>query len=90
MRMADPKYEEEVSGCTACVGVITHDKVYVVRLAYQYLTIYKEADTTLRAMQVTREQYSASKAEQSPCRLTTSHKTKVRYTHVRLTFRMSC
>jgi len=25
----DPKYEEEVSGCTACVGVITHDKVYV-------------------------------------------------------------
>lgn len=28
---ADPKYEEEVSGCTASVGVITHDKIYVVR-----------------------------------------------------------
>ena len=28
----DPKYEEEVSGCTATVGIITHDKVYVVCL----------------------------------------------------------
>lgn len=26
---ADPKYEEEVSGCTASVGVITKDKIYV-------------------------------------------------------------
>ena len=26
----DPKYEEEVSGCTACVGLITDDKVYIV------------------------------------------------------------
>ena len=26
----DPKYEEEVSGCTACVGLITNDKVYIV------------------------------------------------------------
>ncbi|KIW05420.1 uncharacterized protein PV09_03930 [Verruconis gallopava] len=25
----DPKYEEEVSGCTACVSLITHDKIYV-------------------------------------------------------------
>ncbi|KAF3761176.1 PP2C-domain-containing protein [Cryphonectria parasitica EP155] len=25
----DPKYEEEVSGCTACVGLITDDKIYV-------------------------------------------------------------
>lgn len=28
---ADPKYEEEVSGCTACVGLLTDDKIYVVR-----------------------------------------------------------
>ncbi len=28
---ADPKYEEEVSGCTACVGLITDDKIYLVR-----------------------------------------------------------
>jgi protein phosphatase 2C family protein 2/3 len=27
---ADPKYEEEVSGCTACVGLITDDKIYIV------------------------------------------------------------
>ncbi|KAK0615845.1 phosphatase 2C-domain-containing protein [Bombardia bombarda] len=26
---ADPKYEEEVSGCTACVGLITEDKIYI-------------------------------------------------------------
>jgi len=26
----DPKYEEEVSGCTACVALITDDKIYVV------------------------------------------------------------
>ncbi|CAK7197574.1 Protein phosphatase 2C 2 [Sporothrix eucalyptigena] len=24
----DPRYEEEVSGCTACVGLITDDKIY--------------------------------------------------------------
>ena len=29
--LADPKYEEEVSGCTASVGIVTHDKIYVVR-----------------------------------------------------------
>ncbi|KAF2840807.1 putative serine/threonine phosphatase 2C ptc2 [Patellaria atrata CBS 101060] len=27
--LTDPKYEEEVSGCTASVGIITHDKIYV-------------------------------------------------------------
>ena len=26
----DPKYEEEVSGCTASVALISSDKVYVV------------------------------------------------------------
>lgn len=25
----DPKYEDEVSGCTACVGIITDDKIYL-------------------------------------------------------------
>jgi hypothetical protein len=28
--MLDPKYEEEVSGCTACVGLIAGNKLYVV------------------------------------------------------------
>ncbi|KAK5171102.1 Protein phosphatase 2C 2 [Saxophila tyrrhenica] len=27
--LSDPKYEEEVSGCTASVGIVTHDKIYV-------------------------------------------------------------
>lgn len=27
---ADPKYEEEVSGCTACVSLIAGNKIYVV------------------------------------------------------------
>lgn len=30
LMLLDPKYEEEVSGCTACVGLITGDKVYIV------------------------------------------------------------
>ncbi|KAK1836299.1 phosphatase 2C-domain-containing protein [Podospora conica] len=25
----DPKYEDEVSGCTACVGLISEDKIYI-------------------------------------------------------------
>lgn len=28
---SDPKYEEEVSGCTACVGLINDDKIFIVR-----------------------------------------------------------
>lgn len=27
--LSDPKYEEEVSGCTASVGIVTMDKIYV-------------------------------------------------------------
>ena len=30
LTLPDPKYEEEVSGCTASVGIITKDKIYVV------------------------------------------------------------
>lgn len=26
----DPRYEDEVSGCTACVSLITGDKIYIV------------------------------------------------------------
>jgi hypothetical protein len=35
--LIDPKYEEEVSGCTASVGIVTHDKIYVVRPQRQSL-----------------------------------------------------
>jgi protein phosphatase 2C family protein 2/3 len=27
--LSDPKHEDEVSGCTACVGLITNDKIYI-------------------------------------------------------------
>ncbi|KAI2627399.1 PP2C-domain-containing protein [Hypomontagnella submonticulosa] len=27
--LSDPQYEEEVSGCTACCGLITSDKIYI-------------------------------------------------------------
>lgn len=27
---ADPRYEEEVSGCTASVGIVSGSKIYVV------------------------------------------------------------
>lgn len=27
--LSDPRYEEEVSGCTACVGLINDDKIYI-------------------------------------------------------------
>ncbi|KAF2398959.1 protein phosphatase [Trichodelitschia bisporula] len=27
--LSDPRYEEEVSGCTASIGIITNDKIYV-------------------------------------------------------------
>jgi hypothetical protein len=27
----DPRYEEEVSGCTASVGILSSKKIYVVR-----------------------------------------------------------
>jgi len=30
----DPKYEDEVSGCTATTCIITHDKIYVVRVIF--------------------------------------------------------
>jgi hypothetical protein len=29
----DPRYEEEVSGCTACVGLINDEKIYIVCFA---------------------------------------------------------
>lgn len=70
MRGADPKYEEEVSGCTASVGIITKDKVYVVcsslsELREEYADLY-------RATRVTRDPSSVSKAVPSPSPSTTS------------------
>ena len=37
MQGADPKYEEEVSGCTASVGLISKSEIYVVRFIHIHL-----------------------------------------------------
>jgi hypothetical protein len=34
---ADPRYEEEVSGCTASVGILSAKKIYVVSHMYSLL-----------------------------------------------------
>jgi hypothetical protein len=33
IKCIDPRYEEEVSGCTASVGVISRDKIWVVSIS---------------------------------------------------------
>ena len=38
----DPKYEDEVSGCTACVSLIAGNKVYVVRLRRAVIFVSKK------------------------------------------------
>lgn len=75
MRGLDPKYEEEVSGCTASVGLISKDKIYVVRRRIPYLR-FRCADSS-RATLETPDQFSASKVEQNRCLLTTSRRMKV-------------
>lgn len=39
----DPRYEEEVSGCTASVGIVSKDKIWVVgrRLNFIRRCVYK-------------------------------------------------
>lgn len=76
MRGADPKYEEEVSGCTASVGIITKDKVYVVCPSFGELC--KGYTDLCRAMRVTRDPSSASKAVPSPSPSTTSPRMRVK------------
>jgi len=75
----DPKYEEEVSGCTATVAVITKDKIYCVCHFLSSLPSYSRGLISRRPTRATQEPFSESRAEQSPSPSTTSHKTKVRY-----------
>lgn len=71
----DPKYEEEVSGCTASVGVISKDKIYVVCQKLTFVCTVTELSRQTRAI---REVSWASRAGQSLFRTTTSPRTKVR------------
>lgn len=81
-----------MSGCTACVGLITEDKIYIVGA----LLIGEGSDSVpltfpsvphiinasvCRQMLATREAFWASRAAQSRCRLTINHKTRVRLVH---------
>ena len=70
----DPRYEEEVSGCTASVGIITNEKIYVVRFP---LDIYLDTSDMTRRMLVIQGRFWASREERNLCRLTTSPKMKV-------------
>lgn len=54
---ADPKYEEEVSGCTASVGLISKTKIYVVSVRNVLLKGTIEL-MDVRQMPVIRDLYS--------------------------------
>ena len=73
--MIDPRYEEEVSGCTATVAVIANNKIYVVCLT-RANTEVADADLN-REMLVIRELSWVSRDVQSHSLSTTSHKTRV-------------
>lgn len=73
---ADPKYEEEVSGCTASVGLISKTKIYVVGVGN---VLHKGTIGLIdfRQMPVIRGLYSVSKDEQNLYHMTISLKTRV-------------
>lgn len=73
----DPKYEEEVSGCTASVALISKTTIYVVSTIFDLLL----RDCLLinsRAMLVTHVLSLGSKAEPNLYRTTISLRTRVR------------
>ena len=77
IQTTDPKYEEEVSGCTASVGIISKDKIYVVSKTLYHPRIRRLAEQTSREMLVTRDLSWELKAEQNHCPSTISRKMKV-------------
>lgn len=76
---ADPKYENEVSGCTASVALLSESKIYVVSdsLTRRITAQANYFCNAHRPMLGTLEVFWGSKGEQSLCHLTTSHRTKV-------------
>lgn len=72
----DPKYEEEVSGCTAAVSVISKHKIWVVCICS--VSARFRGINGCRPMLVTPVRFLGSRAAQSPFRSTTSHRMKVR------------
>jgi hypothetical protein len=75
----DPKYEEEVSGCTACVGLITEDKIYIVGFSCGLPPVSCLINSSIcRQMLVTQEAFWVSRVARNRCLLITNHKMKVR------------
>jgi hypothetical protein len=81
----DPKYEEEVSGCTASVAVISKAHIWVVSLLTTLVTIlcscaHLSLSTKFfsRQTQVIQDQSLASKVVQSHYRLIINPRMKVR------------
>ena len=73
----DPKYEEEVSGCTASVGLISATKIYVVRHNWGAYFSTSSRLTLYRRTRETPDQFLVLKAGRSHCHLTTSLRMKV-------------
>ena len=85
---SDPRYEEEVSGCTASCGLITHDHIYIVsgsseiQCNYHGLGKRKNKKRTIidlenRQTLVTPALFLVSKGVQSHFLSIISHRTKV-------------
>lgn len=75
---SDPKYEEEVSGCTASVGIISRDKIWVVcALLHPLSPALLHLLTEDRQMQVTRGPFLVSRVVQSHFLSTISRRMKV-------------
>jgi len=73
---ADPKYEEEVSGCTASVGLITSTQIFVVSCKRD---CFSNTANIHRRTLVILDLYLVSKAERNHCLSITSLKMKVRH-----------
>ena len=73
----DPKYEEEVSGCTASVGLISKTTIYVVSTSFDPF-LRDCLLTSPRAMRVTHVLSLGSKAEPNLYHTTISLRMRVR------------
>ena len=81
--VSDPKYEEEVSGCTASVGLISKTTIYVVSPRANTSSAVNTL-TQLRPTQAIHVQSLVSRAERNLYHMTTNLRTKVSKTNTAL------
>lgn len=70
----DPKYEEEVSGCTATVAIVSKDKIFCVSLSTNVIDSFAHPHRPILEI---REPFSALKVAQSHSHSITNPRTKV-------------